>query len=133
MLCCCLVTKSFLILLQPHGLQPARLIYLWDFSGKNTGVGCHFLPQGIFPTQELSPCLLHWQADSLSLRHQGSPQTVNRHMKRHSPSLVIRITQSKTTSHPLGWLESKKKKKIERTGFVEDVEPLYIADENEKW
>ena len=56
----------------------------------------------------------------------------NMHMKRHSPSLVIRITQSKTTSHPLGWLESKKKKK-KGTGFVEDVEPLYITDENEKW
>ena len=43
----------------------------WDFHG-NTGVGCHFLPQGIFPTQGSSPCLLHWQADSLLLSHQGS-------------------------------------------------------------
>ena len=31
--------------LRPHGLQPARLLCLWDFSGKNTGVGCHFLLQ----------------------------------------------------------------------------------------
>ena len=23
----------------------------WDYPGKNTGVGCHFLLQGIFPTQ----------------------------------------------------------------------------------
>ena len=30
--------------------------------GKNTGVGCHFLLQGIFPTQGLNPHLLHWQA-----------------------------------------------------------------------
>jgi len=39
-----------------------------DFPGKNTGVGCHFLLQGIFPTQGLNPYLLHhfhWQADSL--------------------------------------------------------------------
>ena len=45
------------------------------FPGKNTGVGCHFLLQGIFPTQGLNPhllCLLHWQADSLPLSHQGS-------------------------------------------------------------
>ena len=28
------------------------------FPAKNTGVGCHFRPQGIFPTQELNPCLL---------------------------------------------------------------------------
>ena len=43
-----------------HGISQARI----------HGVGCHFLLQGIFPTQELNPCLLHllhWQADSLSL------------------------------------------------------------------
>ena len=39
-----------------------------DFCGKNTGVGCHFLLQGIFPTQGLNLCLLyllHWQAGSV--------------------------------------------------------------------
>ena len=39
-------------------------------------MGCHFLPQGIFPTQGLSPrllCLLHWQADSLPVCYLGSP------------------------------------------------------------
>ena len=40
--------------LQPHGLEPARLVCTWDFSGKNTGVGCHFLLQGIFQTQGLN-------------------------------------------------------------------------------
>ena len=43
------------------------------FPGKNTGVACYFLLQGIFPTQGLNPCLLHWQVDSLPLSHQGSP------------------------------------------------------------
>ena len=41
----------------------------WNFPNKNTGMGCHFLLQGIFPTQGLNPhlfCLLHWQADSLA-------------------------------------------------------------------
>ena len=51
----------------------SRLFYLWDFSGKNTGAGCHFLLQGIFPTQGLNPYLLNWQADSLPLSHLGSP------------------------------------------------------------
>ena len=37
--------------LQPHGLQPTRLLCPWNFPGKNTGVGCHFLLQGIFPTR----------------------------------------------------------------------------------
>ena len=29
--------------LWPHGLQSIRLLCPWDFPGKNTGVGCHFL------------------------------------------------------------------------------------------
>ena len=41
----------------PHGLQPTRLLCPWDFPGKNTGVGCHFLLQGIFPTQESNQTL----------------------------------------------------------------------------
>ena len=41
--------------------------------GKNTGVGCHFLLQRTFLTQGLNPHLLHWQANSLPLSHQGSP------------------------------------------------------------
>ena len=45
----------------------------WDFPGKNTEVGCHFLPQGLFLTQGLNPRLLHWQVDSLLLSHQGGP------------------------------------------------------------
>ena len=44
---------------RPHGLQPAWLLCPWDFPGKNTEVGCHFLLQGIFPTQGLYLCLLH--------------------------------------------------------------------------
>ena len=58
-----------------HGLLPARLLRPWDFPGKNTGVGCHFLLQGIFLTQGSNTYLLHllhWQADSLPLSHLGS-------------------------------------------------------------
>ena len=46
------------------------------FPGKNTGAGCHFLLQGIFPTQRLNPRLLHWQADSLPLHHLEKPMFV---------------------------------------------------------
>ena len=55
---CCLVAKSCLTLLWPHGLQPAKLLCPWDFPGKNTGVGCHFLLQGISLTQGLDLRLL---------------------------------------------------------------------------
>ena len=40
-----------------------------EFLGKNIGVGCHALLQGIFPAQGLNPfvvCLLHWQVGSLT-------------------------------------------------------------------
>ena len=40
---------------------------------KNTGVGCHFLLQGIFLIRGSSSHLLHWQADSLPLSHWESP------------------------------------------------------------
>ena len=47
-----------------------------DSTGKNTGVGCPALLQRIFLTQGSKPCLLHWQTDSLSLSHQGSPHYI---------------------------------------------------------
>ena len=46
--------------------------------GKDTGVGCHVLLQGIFPTQGSNPyllCLLPWQVGSLPLAPPGKPRT----------------------------------------------------------
>ena len=72
-LCVCAQMFSHGSSLGPDGLWPARLLCPWDFPGKNTGVGCHFLLQGTFPTQGSNLHLLHWQMDSLPLRHLGSP------------------------------------------------------------
>ena len=62
---------------QPHGVYslPGSSVH-GNFSGKNTGVGCHFLLQGIFPIQGSNPrllCLLHWQAESLPTEPPGKP------------------------------------------------------------
>ena len=38
---------------------PGKFLCPWNFPGKNTGVGCHFLPQGIFLTQGSNPYLQH--------------------------------------------------------------------------
>ena len=60
----------------PTDYSPARLLYSRDLLGKNTGVGCHFLLQGVFPTQGWNTHLLHLlhrQMGSLPLRHLGSP------------------------------------------------------------
>ena len=43
------------ISLQPHRLQPARLLCPWVSPGKNTGVGCHFLLQETFPNLGIKP------------------------------------------------------------------------------
>ena len=49
----------------------ARLLCPWDFPGKNTRVGYHFLLQGIFPTQGLNPGLplLHGRQALYCLSH----------------------------------------------------------------
>ena len=65
--------------LQPYGPQPARFLCPWDSPGKNTGVGCHALLQGIFPTHGWNPCLLRllpWQAGSLPLAPPGKPTSI---------------------------------------------------------
>ena len=56
-LMCCVLRRVWP--LWPHGLWPARLLCPRDSPGKNTGVGCHALPQGIFPTQGSNLGLLH--------------------------------------------------------------------------
>ena len=75
-ICMCEVSCSVMSdSLQPHRLQPARLLCPWNFTGKNTGMGCHFF----FQTQGSNPCLLcllHWQVDSLPLSHLGTPDSI---------------------------------------------------------
>ena len=56
--------------LRPHGLQPARLLCPWNFPGKDTRGGCHFLRQGIFPTQGSNPGLPHCRQTLFHLSHQ---------------------------------------------------------------
>ena len=63
----CVVSQSYSILCDPMESypifcdpmeEPTRLLCPWDFTGKNTGVGCNFLLQGIFPTHKSN--LLLW-------------------------------------------------------------------------
>ena len=63
--CVCVHVLSCVQLSAPSALYFAKLLCPWDSPGKNTGVGCHFLLQGIFLTQESNLCLLHYQVDSL--------------------------------------------------------------------
>ena len=70
-MCACALSHSVVSdSLRPHGLQPTRLLCPWDSPGKNPGVGCQALPQGLFPTQELNPGLPHcrWILDPRASR-----------------------------------------------------------------
>ena len=75
---CGLVAKSCLTLETPRTVT-YRLFCPWDFPGKNTGVSCHFLLEGIFQTQESNTSLLCYmwspalQADALLAEPPGKP------------------------------------------------------------
>ena len=82
----CLVTQSCLTLCDPIGYSPPGIFLHGASPDKNTGVGCHALLQGIFPTQGSNPrllCLLYWQAGSLPLVFLGSPICTHLHPYIH--------------------------------------------------
>ena len=74
----------------------------WGFPGKNTGGDCYFLFKGIFPTQGSNPRLLHLQADSLLLSHQGSPAMNNlyRRLFAHARTRSPHLSSSKQFMFP---------------------------------
>ena len=65
---CSVVSSS----LRLHELWSTRLLCPWSSPGKNTGVGCHFLLWGIFPTHGLNLNRLHWRQILYHLSHQGN-------------------------------------------------------------
>ena len=70
------VSNSFWL----YRLKPARLLCPWDSLGKDTGVGCCTLLQGIFPTQGSNPCLhrlLHCRRFLYHLATKEAPVALN--------------------------------------------------------
>ena len=72
---------------RPHGLQPSRLLRLWDFPGKSTGVGCH--------------CLLRY-ADDTTLMEESEEELKSLLMKAEEESekagLKLNIQKMKNTA-----------------------------------
>ena len=72
-----------------NSLQPHGLLCPWDSPGKNTGVGCHAILQGNFPTQGSKPhllCLLHCRWSLYLLTHRESPGS-NKTFQENRPYL----------------------------------------------
>ena len=61
--------------LRPHWHQAPRSM---GCSRQEYWMGCHFLLQGIFPTQGLNPGLPHCRQTLYHLSHQGSPKSKSR-------------------------------------------------------
>ena len=96
--------------LQPHGLQPSRLLLSMEFPSKNTGVGCHFLFQRIFLTQGSNPHLLYSALAGrfITFETLGNPtkdelkvNTVFRHIKGFHTrrDMVYVVPENKESPH----------------------------------
>ena len=73
--CVCVCVTQSCSTLQPHGLQTARLLCPWNSPGNKTGVGCHFLLQGIFSTHRANLGFLHCRQILYCLSSKGSLYT----------------------------------------------------------
>ena len=75
---CIMSLQLCLTLSNPVDCSPPGSSVRGDSPGKNTGVGCHDLLQGIFPTQRSNPpllCFLYWQVGSLPPALSGMPHS----------------------------------------------------------
>ena len=74
-ICCAVLSCSVMSdSCDPMDCSPPGPSVLGDSPGKNTGVCCHAVLQGIFPTQGMNPGLLHCRWILYWLSHQGSPR-----------------------------------------------------------
>ena len=72
MMCVSLVAQSCPTLCDLMDCSPLDSSVHGDSPSKNTGVGCHALLQGTFPTQELNPGLQYCRWILYNLSHQGN-------------------------------------------------------------
>ena len=103
MLSCSVVSDS----LWPHQLQATRLLCPWDFPGKHTGVGCHSLLQGIFPTQGSNPGLLHCRQILYGLNHQGSIYPGHILWENHNWKRLMYLNVHSSTIYNRTWKQSR--------------------------
>ena len=103
-------------------LRSTRLLCPWDFPRKSTGVGCHFLFQGIFLTQELNPSLLQCRQMLYPLSHQGSPKVGPLHWPGIEPGSTAWKAAMLTTIPPM----LKGKEESEKVGLKLNIQKTKI-------
>ena len=102
----CLVTQSCLPLCEPMDCSPPGSSVHGNFPGKNTGVGCHVLLQGIFPTHGSNLGLPHWRWILYCLSHQGSPKMFLTTWESNGDPQILQIDLSSCCNLPdsLHWI-----------------------------
>ena len=98
--------------MKPIGLKSTRLLSTWDSPGKNTGLGCHSLLQGIFLTQRSNPGLLHCRQILYYLSHQGSPQ---REKRKEKNTPMVKESKCNSTFYVQG---------TQQTTFTESISSI---------
>ena len=88
-------------------IDSTGLPYPWDSPGKNTGVGCHFLLQEIFPNQGSSPGLPHCGQMLYHLSHQGRLKLGKDYIKALYSHLVYLTYIQSASCEMLGWIKQK--------------------------
>ena len=97
------VAQSCLTLCDP---MDTRLLRPWDFLGKSTGVGCHFLLQRIFPTQGSNPDLPHCRQTLYRLS-----QRINQKLYRQAKAERIQYHQNSSPTNAKGFSLDRKHRK----------------------
>ena len=116
----CLAAQSCLILCDPMDYSPPGSSVHWNSPGKNTGMGCHALLQGIFPTQGLNPGLLHCRRILYHLSHPVNYSVLCVIKYSSVPGTAIDLGDAKTNNYeflPIKGLEYEWKKQINAIKF----------------
>ena len=102
----CLVSQSCLTFCNPMNGKPLGSSVHGNSPGKNTGVGCHALLQGIFPTQGLNLGLLNCRENLYQLSYKGSPwkksyDQPRQHIKKQDITLPTNVSLAKAMVFPV--------------------------------
>ena len=76
--------------------EPTRLLRPWNFPGKNTGVGCHFLLQGIFSW--IGPESPELQASALPSEPPGKQKSVKKRVVKEDEKKKRHVHSSRAES-----------------------------------
>ena len=85
-----LLSRVCVLVTQPcPRLQLTKFLRPWDFPGKNTGVGCHCLLQGVFLTQGSNPGVQHSRQILYPLRYREASILLHQGNSCSEQTLVI--------------------------------------------